>query len=81
MIYRVYTDGDFYRTDREELENEIINCSFGWHYSPDELRKKSVSELAEICVDHGGDPALDSFCFSKAEAVEISKQLKEEGEL
>lgn len=75
MIYRVLDNGDFYRTDRGELEDEILNCGFGWYYSPEELRKKSVSELAKICSDHGGDPALDSFCFSKAEAVEISKTL------
>ena len=83
MIYRVYADGDFYRTVNlvgVELENEILSCNFGWHYSPDELSKKSVSELAEICSDHGGDPALDSFCFSKAEAVEISKTMKGDDE-
>ena len=73
MIYRVLDNGKFYRTDREELENEILSCDFGWHYSPEELSKKSVSELTEICADHGGDPALDSFCFSKAEAAEIAK--------
>ena len=80
MIYRVLDNGDFYRTDRGELEDEILNCGFGRHYSPEELRKKSFSELAEICADHIGDPALDSFWFSKAEAVEISKTMKGDDE-
>lgn len=78
MIYRVLDNGDFYRTDRGELEDEILNC--GFDYSPDELSRKSVSELAEICADHSGDPALDNFCFSKAEAVEISKTMKGDDE-
>lgn len=73
MIYRVLDNGDFYRTDRGELERELTR---GAHSeSEDDFSKMSVSDLRSFCGNYAGDPAIDSFCFSKAEAVEISKTL------
>ena len=71
MIYRVYANGDISRTDRREVECELARVA-----SKDFLSKMSVSDLRSFCGNYAGDPAIDSFCFSKAEAVEISKQLK-----